>query len=285
MSVKNQKGFSLPEIMVALGLMGGISLVTMKLVQESSNNEVILKSKAEIQKTTALIKGVLNDPEACRKMLNQNVVSSIPTNIIKPADVPNLNFDGTPNPNGLYQRLRDNSFKRLLVPDTKYIGFRTGAITIAPPISGTPNVADLVIDFRVERKANMFSDGNDSNDLIISQRIPFIYAGTPSGANTIISDCGPVLSESNETAKQKLCASLGQMAEWDSTLKTCRFQTKKCPFGQAMIKVGSNGDPVCRNIDEMLDANQLIDVTPCQSTSGRYKIGVNGSGKLKINCY
>lgn len=283
----SQKGFSLPEIAVALGLLGGISLITMKLVQESGNNENILKARAEIQKATVLIKNSLADPDSCRKMLKQNVVLNAGlSDIIKPSEVPATNFDGTANPNGLYQALRDGSYKRLLVANTRYNGFRTGAVRISKTTNGAPNVADLILEFRVEKKGSLFANDSDADDIIITNRIPVIYFGTVNGANdTTITDCGPVVSEANETAKQKFCASLGGMATWDSTLKTCRFQTKKCLYGEAAFGVAADGTLNCQRIDMKMDPNQLLDTSPCTTASGGLKIGVNAVGKLKILCY
>ena len=134
--IKNQLGFTLAEMAVSLGLLGGISIVTVRLIGNQANNEAHLKAKAEIMKTTSLLKIALNDPEGCRNMLKDQVIPSVvttpetKTSIIAP---PAIAPSAAPVA-GLYQRVRAGggvlAYKEILVPNAKYGLFRTGTIQL-----------------------------------------------------------------------------------------------------------------------------------------------------------
>ena len=239
MSVKNA-GFSLPEIMIAMGLLAGISLVTVKVIDNQANNEGRLKSQAEIQKTIALLKTMLNSPDTCRHMLlgqplspNVNGV----TDIIRPTAVP-----ATESP-GLYQRIPNHSspgtfsYKQILAIDGNYGRFRiggTGSIQLVKVTDSGSNIdaIDLVIRFRTETKGIFFrDDNNDNNDRTVVQRIPLMVTFAP-GAPDRITDCGLVLSDSNIAAKKKLCDSMGALAVWNAGTNRCSFNPNSaCGLG------------------------------------------------------
>lgn len=316
----NQKGFSLPEIMIALGLLGGISVVTIRLIENQANNEAHLKAKAEIQKATALLKTVLNDPENCRNMLKDQEIPAVMTtpetrtNVSLPPTLPT----GSANPAlpagpGLYQRVKlpttpvTYAYREMLAANAQYGLFRTGDIQFAKTSdSNTPteilnpaamnidtDSVDLVISFRLESKSilNAFrSDGNNANDKTFTQRLPLMV--TFNYANNRIKDCGLVLSESNVAAKQKFCESLGSnMARWDAPTQRCNFiGGNTCPAGQIprrQFKESTNSTRLfeCHPISEQFKAEDLFDTTAfCHAGPGGFSVVTGASGKLTIKC-
>lgn len=317
MSVKlNQKGFTLPEIMISLGLLGGISIVTVRLIENQASNEAHLKAKAEIMKTTSLLKTILNDPEHCRNMLKDQVIPNvvavpeIDTTMGLPPALPSPSANPALPGAGLYQRIKlpgtspqQYAYKEILVSNAKYGLFRTGTIELAKTSdSNTPttilnptamnidvDTIDLIIPFRLETKSilNAFrSDNNDANDKTLLQRIPLIV--TFDYDNNRIKDCGLVVSEANAAAKQKFCTSLGNMATWDATAQRCNFVSNKCPAGQIPERQNSSSTLfTCVAITEQFKAEDMFDTgtTGCIAGAGGFTVVTDPvSGKLKIQC-
>lgn len=278
MSVNN-KGFSLPEIIVALGLVAGISLVTIKLMENQANNEAMLKFSAEIQKATARIKAEMADKENCRYMLAGKRIGTYAS----PVSV---------GPDGIYSRLKNHgagtiSRVELVKPDTRYKGFKTSTIALRYPLSGMTNVAELLLTYRLENKSVLFDDGNDANDRkTIRQVIPVIVKQT----GNIISDCGPSVSDTNEAASEKFCLSLGGMTVWTPGVSgapgRCTFDPDaKCGWGTVPEYQNSTGDFTCVAIDKQLDPNSLFNSTySCTVGASRQISIVSVDTKLQVKC-
>lgn len=295
MSVNN-KGFSLPEIMIAMGLLAGISLVTMKVLDNQAENEGRLKSSSEIQKTVALLKVLLNNPETCRHMLlgqplspNLNGV----TDIIRPASVP------TTEQPGLYQRIKNHStgtftYKEILALNSNYGRFRiggAGSIQLVKVTDSNSNIdaIDLLIRFRRETNAILFRDSSNTNDKVTIQRIPLMV--TFDGANRI-TDCGLVVSDSNIAARKKLCDSMGALAQWVGTpTNRCYFRPSQCGPGEVpemQNKLGTQSLN-CVPVENQFNVLDLFDTAypGCVSATGEYRLAevtVSGAQKLRLVC-
>jgi hypothetical protein len=265
MRLINRKGFSLPELTIALGLMGGISLVTMKLIDEQKSNEAYLRGRTEISKAVSVLKNALNDTENCRKMLAGVDLDTASTSLSS-LEIP---IKSSPT-----------NFMRILEANKTYNGFRTTTITVSAPAGSPPNTARVELNFRIKsRNMKLWGDANDSDDRIITERIPLII--TKNAAN-VITDCGPVVSEANLTAKQKFCQSLGGAAQWDSVNSKCVFRDMTCGYGKVPTRLTSLGGVICEDIKNKIDLNQLFDSTQC-TTTGKFRI-IEVGGKLKIDC-
>ena len=275
MQLKN-KGFSLPEITVALGLVAGISLVTIKMMENQANNEAMIKFSAEVQKATGQIKAAMSNGENCRYMLTGKRIGTYPTG----------QLFGTGPTDKLFARIKEPSTGNylqveLVKPNTKYNGFKTGDISLRYPAVSLPSasVAELVIVFRMETKG-IFDDRDDTNDKrTLRQVIPIVVKQS----GNIISDCGPATSDTNLIARQKFCESLGALAKWNGT--DCKFEEIKCSYGKVPEFQNSSGTINCVDIDKQLDPNALFDTTSCPITaSKKFMIMNNGAGKLKVQC-
>lgn len=268
-----QNGFSLPEITVALGLVAGISLVTIKMMENQANNENRIKYTAQILQATGQIKQALSDPENCRYMLAGKQIGEYATpSVFGPTDV-------------LYARIKNHNLGtisrvELLRPNSKYQGFKTRNISLRYPQSGLRNVAEVVVSFRLETKSILFDDRDDSNDAYnIQQVIPVIVKQS----GNVISDCGPAISEATSTAQEKFCLSLGALAEWNGT--RCNFRDVKCGWGEVPEFQNSSGTINCVRLDTQIDPNMLFDTNPCNITSKNFSIESTGyNGKLKVRC-
>jgi prepilin-type N-terminal cleavage/methylation domain-containing protein len=280
--LNSQKGFSFPELLVAMGLVGGVSLVTMKLVETNSRNQSTLTATSEIQKTVSLVKQALGDPEGCRYVLRGQAVGNNGSPVNIGANPQNAALGA-----GLFFRIaRTNDLKVLLRPNTTYRGFRSTTIQLQRPAGNLPDSAELILNFANEttldkNQAGTLSDGNAANDKGTRMVIPLMVK--LDGSNQV-TDCGPSTSETNEAAREKFCLSLGTMAIWDSlgNPKTCKFRTYQCPHGQVAREQLSTGAITCVNVEDQMRASDLFDTTPC-SITGNYQI-IKVGDKLKIQC-
>lgn len=316
-SLKN-KGFSLPELTVALGILGGIALVTVKLIENNANNQAHLKAKSEIQKTTALLKSILNNSESCRNMLKDQVLpidnqtTTSYTTIGNPPALPAGSTTPTfPVAGGLYQRISipvpplappKYAYKEILINNANY-----GLFRIAPngiqlrklthagisKMDGTNNSVDnieMIITFRMETKSIMFrSDNNDANDATYIERIPLTV--TYDNTSRRINNCGLTVSDATIAAKKKFCESLGNMGEWKDALNKCLLKETKCDPGfvpEQQNAAASSKLFKCVPVSEQFNALDLFDTstTGCVSTTGRYTVVSNGGTppKLTIHC-
>jgi len=170
----------------------------------------------------------------------------------------------------------------ILKPDTKYKEFKTESIDVLQQNTAANNVVDLQVKFRIKsRDAKRWTpfDSTSDDDIIITEKIPLII--TRDSSNTI-TDCTAAVSESNSTAKEKFCKSLGAATTWDSTTKKCSFSgNAQCPQGQVLKKM-EGMSVVCEDVKNQINLSELFDESQCPST-GAYRI-IESNGKLKIDC-
>lgn len=286
--MKSQRGFSLPELMIGLGLVGGISIVMMKMVEDQSNNEAYLKNRVEISKVVSLVKMSLNDPENCRAMMAGAIIDT--SNARTPTVLGTAGSWVTSGGNSLAIPLKTdpNSYKEIIKANTTYNGFSTTNITISRPTSAASNVVELNITFRMKaRNSKVWSPSGaaTANDREIVEKIPFTAKlVTDLGSVTRISDCGGTVSETNLVAQRKFCDSLMGAATWDSATNTCKFRELLCPYGQVVVQMTNLGGIVCGDIRSQIRVDELFDtVSECSSSTGQYQI-INVGGRLRINC-
>lgn len=263
-------GFSLPEITIALGLVGGISLVTMKLMQEQKQNEAYIRARSEIAKTVSLMQMTLNNPANCQSMLSGIQIG---------ATIPSLKVT-------INKGEANESEKIYLETDpleTKNYGefyLRSGDIRLeASP--DLPTVANVVIDFRHNKLAmNQWGDKDDDDDAIITKKIPIVV--TLDGTNRV-STCKPLISDSNLLAKQKFCEGLENAAEIDSN-GDCKLKEVKCDWGEVPMNMSSLGSVDCVKVQHAMDLNTIFDTTStCNVQSGGVRIIQSGT-KLRLEC-
>lgn len=281
---KNQKGFTLTELMISVALLGGVSLITMKVMEEQSGNQSYLKATAEITKTVAMLQSTLNDPAKCKEMLGGIVK---PSDLTSKTEIPELKYLVRGEMHTILGAPVDPSPAK---QDYSEFYLQKGDIALMGSEFGN-NVADLVINFRIKKRA-LSLRGDDANDEVVTRRLSLVGKFTPA-----VISCGPVLNDASKTAKQKLCESLigtvgssGGVQEaaavWDDTTGTCTFKAFRCPVGEVPKRIISLGHIECEpavnrfKIEEVVVLNQApID---CSATN-RFRL-VNAGGKLTIAC-
>jgi len=279
--INSFRGYSLIEISVALAILGGVSILTMRIVQEQKGNESFIKSKAEVQNAISILRSTLADNENCRSMLAGKTFQK-PASGSEGVEIQSLFLpirgkkDASGNAIGKEFLKKDQSYRGFSVKSI----YLSGDDTITTKSTSQPQTGKLTIKFEIKNRGLAVWSKANSNQLI-TQTLPI--SGTI-GPNTLtLSDCGITVSEMNITAKQKFCLSLGNAAIWDSINNKCNFSNSMtCPEGQVMVKMNSLGGVVCEPIKDAIKLDDLFDTSSCQST-GKFRI-IEENGKLKIDC-
>ncbi len=276
----HHSGFSMTEIMVAMGLLGGVSLVGMKLAQESTSNESYLRFKSEVAKASAIVQTYLSDPNTCRTLLVGEARLDNPT---IPTATGYLNGDGRI----VIMNKAGTANIVLLEDDTVYDGFRIpqGGILLAKSkfeTTTTTKVTDLVIVFEVKSRNIAMRGGANAYPERIIKRIPI---RTEHNTDGTIKACGNVIDvDSNLEAKKSLCDNLGAAAAtWDGT--ECRIKEAKCPLGEVPREMTSLGHFNCVPVEDKIDPSIIFDTAPATCTGSKdIQLVTGADGKIKITC-
>ena len=268
----NQKGFSLPEIMIVLGILGGVSLMATNLIVDQNSNESYLKARIEIKNMMSFVQESIGDKKKCEGMLRGKLLAAENSSI----PLPSLNVPG--------------QTKEILKSNTEYKGFKIEGIELYTdqrinPVPSSNTEFELVpvrinVDFRIKSKS-LFSN----SDRIIKETIPlYVTMHSSQSSNRMFKDCEVVYTEKNDTAKEKFCKSISGVAQWDTTNKKCSFRNDRtCPPGHVLVKTLHDLKTMdCTPALGVMQLSDLFDTTSCKST-GTFRI-INSSGKLKIDC-
>lgn len=270
-----QKGFTLPEVLIAAALMGGVALVTAKLMGDQAKNQVWMVTEAEISKFVSLMENHLNNPKTCKDMLGSRTSSAAGTPIgvsgtLEP-QLFNLNSATGPRPVA-----GETNYREFSIPDN---GYKLQNSNVSPD-----SISELIITFQVKNKWDKGGRKDANGNLLIDKMIPVVVQKTSAG---VIQECGPVLSDSNDQAREQMCKSLGGAAIWDETARTCTLQSVKCPYGQVAIRMTSLGGIICQPIESQINLSEFFDtsMSSCSGSGNSLRIEKDAtSGKMKITC-
>jgi prepilin-type N-terminal cleavage/methylation domain-containing protein len=278
--MKFQKGFSLVELVVTVGLMGVVSLLTMRIMENQSAAQLSVEVTAEINNTVSLISQAINDPRKCAQMFAGRNVNST---------VDELSYQITsvtpPSTAYLLQTRNDGKIYR-------YFYVEDGDITLSQDTA--MGMANLNIVFKVQsmssaQKLNLFSMMNART---VRRQIPFNVV--TDGSLNILA-CGPIASQGNLEAKRIACNSLARtgVTTWNAVTARCEISPKACPFGQLPVNFDAFGNIVCRQANTLIQVEDIFDLdhsTDCQPLTGGRVLSLWGittnpsNGKLRLSC-
>lgn len=273
---KHENGFSLLEVTIAMAVMGFITLVSMTLMKNQSGQEAILRYKHDVAMKMLEVKRILTVPDRCTQILGGKAYSAAGTSvtggIAYSVDQPIL----------LVQRY--DSF------EVTSINLRTGTFSSSFDlvINVRPNASGLVSRF--------FSSSRANHEEVIS-----IVGTRPNTASGVITNCGPIVSATNNLAKQTLCTTIRYTdpnggfaaASWNAGTSTCTFDNVRlvCPNPWDIpIRLERFGKLGCAPIYNHLDYNRVFDMTPATCPSKQYALHVQNTGpaaqrgKIGIGC-
>lgn len=261
-----KQGFSLIELAVSMGLVGGVTLAAMKVMEDQSSNDAISRYKAEVQKTVLMVQRSLNNPSRCTEMLQGKVITPSGTNL----------------PNGLILNPADPARSTVLIRPGNVGSVRLTSLQVATStfsnssfdirMTFTPQTAESVIPF--------FNSGRAT----ITKTITLV--GSLNAAN-VIQSCGPVVSESDEVSKKALCDGLSTtVATWNSSTKRCTLNLSnfKCPHPQVPTRLTRLGAYVCESIATQVDYSKIFDFNPVSCPTKQFALYLLPDGKISIGC-
>lgn len=264
-----QKGFSLTEILIALGLLGGISLVTMKLMDDQSTNQTYLKAKTEIEKTTSLVSAYLGDKNRCH------------------AFVKGRRFDEA------IEKIsaKDSTQERVILKagvgvDYGEFFMDEGSIRLVDlgATSAIKNQAKLVMRFRL--KNTSFLKASSANDprLIVTKEIPIPIIRSSADVN-VIESCGQKVGDAETNAREVFCSSLGEAFTWNKTTSECVAIEKNCPKGQVMTRVTSLGGYICDDATNQIVLEEIFELNSDHNCPNGFRLEHNAATKkIGIKC-
>ena len=267
-------GFSLLELSVTMGLMGLVSLFTMKIMENQSTTQTSIEATAEINTTISLIAQTINDPAKCASMFYNRNVNSDLNGLSYTIAVPPATHQV------LQTRASGKIYQNFFIQDASHIRLRGEAATGTANLSITFSVQPLA----KSQKLNLFSQNNAKT---IIRTIPF---NVVTNAGGIITSCGPVISTYSQLAKQNACLSLAQLGGvWNSGTGRCEITQQSCPYGQIVRGFRADGVILCENAPTQMMVEDIFDLSHtvnCALGVGnhRWLLTTGPNGKLRIHC-
>ncbi len=299
MKYLKQVGFSLTEILIALGLLGGISLVTMKLMGDQSSNQNYLKSKSEIDKTVSLVAAQLADRKRCDAFVFGKRLGAAVTKIS--SKLPNgeekiLLKSASPFSAQTEEGAEEGGGSTVVSSGPVeygdfYMDYNSMYIEPDPTIS---NLAHLVLRFRLKNSSFLkFQKEGDARNKtsqdydprsIVEKKIPI-----PIVRNfikpVIIDSCGSQIGEAEARAREAFCTSLGEGFTWNVITSECVAREINCPIGQVVTEVTSLGDYKCGNASDHVILSNIFDLDSEKSCPNGFSLQQNSTTKkVQIRC-
>ncbi len=273
-------GFSLAEISISMGILGAVSLVTMKIVQDQSGQDAIARYKTEVNLKSNELETMLNKTDKCSNILFNKMIAPAPAGVTLGAGAKLTYTDPD------LGRAKD------IIEVKTYPHFNVASITLY-----TNTISDQSFDVEVvftpksglERLAAFFGSSRST----IRKRITVVGTVT---ANQIKS-CGPVVSNFYITAKKYVCDQLnlqyGAAAQyqftWNPGPSTCTPRAAapgtQCPAGQVPTGISRFGRYTCSVIQNQVNFNLIFDPTPTVCPTKRFALYVDSTtNKIQMGC-
>ena len=268
MKFLNQKGFTLTEVLIGAALMGGVALVTAKLMGDQANNQVYLKTLASISNAVSIVENNIQNPATCRGMFAGMSLNVSPRTL------------GTPSLDAsVLSTVTSAGVNKTILGERDYGDFKIDNNAILLQQSAiAPSIADLMITFTPRSKSSFFASRST-----ITKKISFVVS--KSSSTGLIAACGSVLGDANVSAKKTFCASLGGAAVWDGDpVNKCRLLSIKCPYGQVGTRLTSIGGIVCEDLASQVNLIDLFDTNSVNCLNKPNLQIVNSGNKFKIIC-
>ena len=240
----SQLGFSIMELMVGVGIAGGIALVGSQLMSDHVSHKKHLEDKSEINRITQSVKYALADRESCSRNLNTfsgSQTFTTPQNISSVVNSKGGVVVSAPSPQGSYS-LESMSIIRN---------------------ANNQKVLDFVLTFDWGKRK--FNNDNRANPALASKIVKRISVFASFDPEVSTWRCGEIMADDRDALKQELCEALGAVAVWDNDLDRCRIKEIKCGPNQVPVMMTSLGSYDCRPTMSTINPNDLINtnVVPC----------------------
>lgn len=251
----NQRGLSLTEMLIAVGVSGLLALGGMQLMKSLSTNQAGFTTKMESQDTAKLIEQGLNGPGGCANVLNKKVGAEISVKL------------------GGSTLARGSTFNKLTVDSLKIDKFfptdesgLTGMAEIQLVLSGKQGLRPVTN--KVLLAVNVTKEGNQAPVIVscnagrqksLNQLVDRLCQGTY-GANTPDLSCAQVIQFLQKITSRSICKDLyGDAAAMRMRDQYCDLsevhKNKQCPMGKILAGFDPNGGLICRDRPDPNAAN------------------------------
>lgn len=291
----SQKGFTLVEVLVGVGISASLALLAAKLISDQQFNQNHLRVSADVDKRHAIIQSAIKNQKACNDTFAGINLDDNATNEIS---IPRL--------------IKDNGaagITNIAVPDiddanwkSTTSDFRIKSLILRNPLANSTyyemrgNIKELVVTYELKRKY--------FGDTIVTKPIHLFMTMDAGGT---FRECGSILSDTKAESMYKMCQALGTtIAEWiepaDYAVRIppaelaaaqanypngkCQVIESKCAEGTAPIKIDSLGGFICHPVSSRLDdLGSKID-TSTHDCVGKTNLSIttDASGRFTISC-
>jgi hypothetical protein len=212
--IKNQKGFSIAEVLVAFGLMSILGIISLQIMQDSFNASSLAEAKNdEIEMSRQLQLTLIYKPN-CDKNLQGKLINDVNYHDI-------INFLDSTNKE-ILTRGQVIGNRSLKVADIEYYvkpaDFAAFNAYKASPPPGEPTyLMDAYVKVTTEKLKTQLGGKNLVADIPIKVKVD---------ATSKVVECFTSVDSTNETAMQSFCTQIGGV--FNTVTKECDFNTVGC---------------------------------------------------------
>ena len=261
--LKNHLGLSLMEITIAIGLLGGVSLATMKLMTQSQQGSSDFEKSIDVMSIEKTIAVYILSENGCKQLLSSTIGSSF--TIKKPVNTFN------PSTGKIDTTYTDTLFEEnQIIGNVRIDQMKVSALTALN--TGDAGVLTVDLEFSTKDKAARFS--SDSKTFKRQINVPVGMNGTAMtdcqldksslytnliekvcggtfGAETDGMSCAEALAHVETRIKASVCEDVtGSIDNYSEGTGECSFNLthagKSCPSGKFLKGFNSAGEVVCQ---------------------------------------
>lgn len=202
-SLNNQKGFSIPSVMIGISIMGIMSVGLSQMIMNSTNSVNYLEDKMEVQDFKRELSSTLSNPQACEFTLRgQQVLPEFNINQIREAT------------NQIVHQVNQNIF-----PSSRVIIKRISVSNVnVPPAVGSSGDIKLLVN--LSRRASSTETDLKPVEILISAK--------KFAADNRIETCVANGSAGSESDLEKACVMGSRILKDGSTRSARETDTEQC---------------------------------------------------------
>lgn len=271
-----QQGFSLPELLLSVGLLGGLSLITMKLTGDSEAGKNYILRSSHISQLVSEVQSAINEPSRCMAIFGATTLAPgiDRGSINNPAVLQNIKYT---LPNGTEKIVLESG-----TPGSpkEYNGvfINSGDIKVMPSAAISDHITDIEITFRL-KQAILFS--SLPQEQLIKKR--FSVSTRIDSSNHVVS-CRGLIQDSDVVTRENLCKTLGDVAHWDAITEQCRHVPKICGYGKIPSTIEAFGRFDCANMDTHIPVEDLFEVSMNDCSGPDISLAQGSSNKYTVKC-
>lgn len=262
----NEKGMSLLELVIALGIAGVISVFVADMMTEQGNRSSLAQITSEINAQHDVMQKTLRNKDACNEIL-QLAEETGAFNVTDGRVIEGIGRKNTRTENTIVGVKTGNKGKYEI----------TNIVARNSPLSTF--VKRFVITYTIPNKKII--DGKKT----IIKTIDVLAEKTASGNWK----CGNLVENSRKEATRQMCLSLGTAVTWIEDASNvenydCVLNEFKCTGTNVPVRLEEFGKFECKPAKDVVDMTELVDPSPVDCTNKPMVSLITNGTKLKLSC-